>query len=523
MLGLMAMSFPDFVIERASQNEWDAIAKLAMLSKPELEDGDALSRVIVAACEVLGLEEDTLGLSFSQYFVNTSLEECGYSQVLPVSFDLHVKSLSRSIVLPVSFDLHVKSLSRSIAPWVIGVVEEISRLFFRLVGVQVSKLDDINDMELNSGRYHQVFKIRECIRVDGEGSVYGMDPQMFYTLFPFHVLVDSNCNVIQIGSGLKSLMPDLAHPGSPVSDYLKIRHPSIMTWSFPQLVHHTLATCSVLLATAHGLELKGSFVRTNMLDPKTGLFDMKRHGLSLADIPSFDMAADLMLAREQQQSEAVRHAQEVDSLTEDLDLAEEDVESEQQQSEAVRHAQVVDSLTKDLDLAEEDVESEQQQSEAVRHAQVVDSLTKDLDAAEEDVDSEQQQSEVVRHTQEFESLTEDLDTAEEDVESLKEKMLDMMKKGGKGVRSEKLKCASASAMEVLDALLQVVSVTELLNARDWIFQMAEVKKSDTISLESFSTFTGGDAEVNQSLMDMLSAPQNSTNPYRAQVSLSDVM
>lgn len=44
---------------------------------------------------------------------------------------------------------------------------------------------------------------------------------VFYSLFPFHLLLDSACRVVQAGSVLQRLFPEL-QPGCNVSEHFKV-------------------------------------------------------------------------------------------------------------------------------------------------------------------------------------------------------------------------------------------------------------------------------------------------------------
>ena len=54
-------------------------------------------------------------------------------------------------------------------------------------------------------------------------SVMGLEPDVFYQLFPFHFIMDSQLGIIQVGSAIKKIIPRMAQPGARVDQFLKAR------------------------------------------------------------------------------------------------------------------------------------------------------------------------------------------------------------------------------------------------------------------------------------------------------------
>ncbi len=85
---------------------------------------------------------------------------------------------------------------------------------------------------------------------------------LFASLFPFHMLLDTDLNFLQFGSSLKQNMPSL-EVGCNVVQFIKITVP-YSTWSY-EGIHQLFQSCCIL-TTKTGLELKGGFDITHLDD-----------------------------------------------------------------------------------------------------------------------------------------------------------------------------------------------------------------------------------------------------------------
>lgn len=59
-------------------------------------------------------------------------------------------------------------------------------------------------------------------KLQADDSRVGLAPETFYHLHPFHFVVDMELRLIQAGSALSRLVPELGTPGCLVSDYLQV-------------------------------------------------------------------------------------------------------------------------------------------------------------------------------------------------------------------------------------------------------------------------------------------------------------
>ena len=53
-------------------------------------------------------------------------------------------------------------------------------------------------------------------------TMYSPEPSLFYNLFPFHLLLDENLNLVQVGSGLNKTIPSFMPHKTSVKEFFKV-------------------------------------------------------------------------------------------------------------------------------------------------------------------------------------------------------------------------------------------------------------------------------------------------------------
>ncbi|KAG2441006.1 hypothetical protein HXX76_003859 [Chlamydomonas incerta] len=200
---------------------------------------------------------------------------------------------------------------------------------------------------------------------------FTLSPESFYQLFPFHLLLDRSCRVVQAGSVLERLFPELqGRSGVPLGDVFQMRAPC-MSISYESL-HAAQADTVLLRAHTTGLDMKGQVlvVRTRAssqpgakgggpvqvgaergqhqpqqagAEPQqalqgeptervqgeeegllflgspwlAGLAGMRQHGIFISDIPRHDATRDFVMLAEQRHAEA-QLKERLESLTLEL-------------------------------------------------------------------------------------------------------------------------------------------------------------------------------------------------------------
>ncbi|KAG2492149.1 hypothetical protein HYH03_009640 [Edaphochlamys debaryana] len=89
----------------------------------------------------------------------------------------------------------------------------------------------------------------------------GLEPATLYQLFPFHLVLDTEGRVVQVGRALARLYPDM-RPGRLLSDFFALRHPYIPI-NFDRIAAKQ-DSLFVLRSWDNGLELKGQMLVTSM-------------------------------------------------------------------------------------------------------------------------------------------------------------------------------------------------------------------------------------------------------------------
>ena len=80
---------------------------------------------------------------------------------------------------------------------------------------------------------------------------------------PSDFAIDMDLRVVQAGSSLRLLVPELAVPGAKIDTVLRIRHPG-SSWDLEHLLRHQWSS-KVVLSSAQGLEMEGGLYRVRQM------------------------------------------------------------------------------------------------------------------------------------------------------------------------------------------------------------------------------------------------------------------
>eukprot|EP00798_Chlamydomonas_sp_ICE-L_P009922 gene9922-7792_t len=154
----------------------------------------------------------------------------------------------------------------------------------------------------------------QCRQFDGDSAVleskqiaYGLEASEYSKLFPFHIVFNKDCQVVQAGKALLRLYPSLAESNIFAGNFFQIVQPAIVTWNFDQMLVHAGRNTAVTLATVDKLELKGTFIKSVVRlggKEKTvvqfvGAPVLKQsQGIYLTDLTHHDFSAELVLVRQ---------------------------------------------------------------------------------------------------------------------------------------------------------------------------------------------------------------------------------
>ena len=279
----------------------------------------ALTHRVACARQGYGKLMYCLGDSLAEFLINLNNLHMHLSMSLP---NMVAPAFRCENITPTSLELHYHSPRPALWPIVKGIVLACSEQMFH----HSADVELILSREAGTSD-HEVFRItfppQENMRnwnlaeSGASTSLYGLSNAQFYRLFPFHILLDKHCRVLQCGHALKRLYPDTLKAGSHVGDTFRLRHPHI-EYEYNAMVADS-NTSYLLTAHTNGMELKGMIFPTDaggvsgdvpqqgmlfLASPRVAsLDDLQKFRLFLSDIPLHDMSRDYVLLAEQRSAE----------------------------------------------------------------------------------------------------------------------------------------------------------------------------------------------------------------------------
>ncbi|MGE3726111.1 MAG: hypothetical protein AB7I41_11215, partial [Candidatus Sericytochromatia bacterium] len=167
-------------------------------------------------------------------------------------------------------------------------------------------------------------------------------------LFPFYVLLDRELNLLEAGSVLCNIQPEL-QVGHPFFEFFRVKRPPGMALNF-ETFQQNQDKIWVLESQTSALLLRAQIVLLNQ--PERLLFlaspsfteaaELKRMGVTLQDLPKHHSAWDFLTLLQMQRS-ALRDAQELAELLQNRqkDLKSVNLRLQEQEAEARKLALVV--------------------------------------------------------------------------------------------------------------------------------------------------------------------------------------
>lgn len=282
MIGWINLSVEAFIRESFGDEAWEAIlARTKHDSKwvSSIPYPDKITYdLVITGAELLGVTPAQALEAYGEYFV-TYITKQGYDKVLLTlgsnlaQFLMNLNNLHLHLsmgmpamsppafrcthITPESLHLHYYSQRPALWPIVKGVIQAMAKVHFKYdITLQLIQSRDAGDND------HEVFNVTYPFQPDmvdftheeaGSHSLFDLDHTLFYQLFPFHMLMDRTCKIIQTGSVLKRLFPELK-PGAAVPETFKIKHPYV-PFEYDRILD---SDNNVFLLTGHrtGLELK---------------------------------------------------------------------------------------------------------------------------------------------------------------------------------------------------------------------------------------------------------------------------
>ncbi|KAG2450442.1 hypothetical protein HYH02_004944 [Chlamydomonas schloesseri] len=368
MIGWINISVESFVREKFGDGVWEQTlatsgVQAGWVSSCPYPDATTYNLVITAS-KILGVTPAQALEAYGVYFVEYT-RRLGYEKLLKslgsnvAEFlknlnDLHLHlglmfpamaapAFKCTDVGPTCLKLHYHSHRPALGPIVVGLLKGLAEHYWGLGGGQL-QVELLRGRD-NGSEDHEVFRVSypfqaalqqyeppvAVVAGDQTAAVaptdaarsFTLSPDSFYQIFPFHLLLDRSCRVVQAGAVLERLFPELCRGsgGVPLEEVFQLKHPH-GSLDFERL-RGDLDNAFLLKARANGLELKGQMVSVRLpLHPGTscpatqdgllfmgtarlsGLDDMQHHGIYISDIPHHDINRDYVLLAEQRHAEA---------------------------------------------------------------------------------------------------------------------------------------------------------------------------------------------------------------------------
>ncbi|MGH9089083.1 MAG: putative bifunctional diguanylate cyclase/phosphodiesterase [Acidimicrobiales bacterium] len=160
------------------------------------------------------------------------------------------------------------------------------------------------------------------LRAYGVGSpAIGLAAEQLDRVFPFHVVVDSEMTIVQVGSSIARVWPEMG-PGMALPDHVRLSSPRVPL-TFDELLDHQSSL--ILLQTVTDVTLRGQVVA---LDPERLMFVgspwiadpklLEEMGINLSDFALHDSVADYMFLL-QAQTTALDDARELAARLQAID------------------------------------------------------------------------------------------------------------------------------------------------------------------------------------------------------------
>ncbi|GFR47155.1 hypothetical protein Agub_g8846, partial [Astrephomene gubernaculifera] len=365
MIGWVNSSVESFIRDKFGDDVWNDVVKAAgvgergWVSSCPYPDSETY-KLVTTASSLLGVTPAQALEAFGNYFVEYVCKQ-GYDKLLQslgsniaeflqslnnlhlhltMSFpSMSAPAFKCTAVGPESLELHYYSNRPALGPIVVGVLQGLAERYWDVgggrLGVQLLRGRD------DGSEDHEVFLVtypyQEVLRSWDEATApkhsFTLNPDTFYNIFPFHILLDKQCCVLQTGAALARLFPEMQQ-GTYLGDHFQLRHP-YTSLEYDNILSE-IRNVYLLKSTTTGLEIKGQMIPVAV--PRhpgggtatggttacphmasltaaegllfmgsvrlSGLDDMQHHQLFLSDIPLHDLNRDFVLLAEQRQAEA---------------------------------------------------------------------------------------------------------------------------------------------------------------------------------------------------------------------------
>ena len=197
----------------------------------------------------------------------------------------------------------------------------------------------------------------------GEFTKWPVNPGLFQSCFPFHIIFDKDLVIKYMGISFMRIFPKAVTSGAKLSEYFVLNRPAIsLTYSNICLAIHNIFIISANKSSSKSescevVPFRGQMVPTSSKEGADILFigsprvnsieDLEHQGLYLSDIPVHDVTRDLILLNQHFHVER-NIAAELQEMKRDLEVQKANVEREKHRADTLLESMLPKSIANEL-------------------------------------------------------------------------------------------------------------------------------------------------------------------------------
>lgn len=266
MYGLLLENFRCVILEKYGEPAWNKIVEKSgtghhTFATHKIYSEDVMARLVQAALEVTNHTREEITEDVGLHFLGF-IGQYGYDRILKVlgrhmrdflngldNLHEYLRFTYPKLKAPSFFcdnetetglTLHYRSSRKGFLHYVIGQIKAVGRFFYHLeVDVKVLEYNENNhgsnalfQLTFDNSVYMETRrrpKRHSVISLNGEAGDLKIPMDVFYEVFPFHIVFDRQMVISSTGNSLEAVLPDL--PGKKIaSQFTLIRPFTEFTW-----------------------------------------------------------------------------------------------------------------------------------------------------------------------------------------------------------------------------------------------------------------------------------------------------
>eukprot|EP00798_Chlamydomonas_sp_ICE-L_P003974 gene3974-14053_t len=288
---VMKSTLREFAVDRLGEEQWKALASSAMNDSLVELDAAGLYKLLLAATSA-ALEMDALAVvqASGQCLITHTQSYAFLLQSAAHHFpDLlaYLDNMFQHMLfeLPTRLEVGEDDVMRLYCygadplpyQWLGGVVEGSSKLIYKIEGCRTS-VEPMSESCTKPPHHVMLISgegIPACLAAyrkaqhererDWQAGQYSMPASMFSRVYPYHFIIDKQCQLVQAGPAFRKLDPRMV-PGAKAINHLAFSNSRTHYWDYDHLL--AWGSNQTLVLSAGSLEMKGHFVQTTMPMPQ---------------------------------------------------------------------------------------------------------------------------------------------------------------------------------------------------------------------------------------------------------------